>query len=147
MRPIPHAIISFGTSAFIYYWFQSLMAAVICFLAGVLLDIDHIPEYLAVDSKNKGIKDFYHSRLADDRPKVYLLLHSYELIFILWFIIQIFHLNLFWVAVAFSISVHLILDQLYNPIYCSYTYFLIYRVLKKFNSNELFLIKGKKQGS
>lgn len=147
MRPVPHVIISLGISAFIYYWFQSLIAALVCFFTGVLLDIDHIPEYLALKGKEKSIKDFYYSRLADGQPKVYLILHSYELIFLLWLVIAIFHLGLFWVAAALSVTSHLVLDQLFNPIHRPYTYFLIYRAIKKFDSQELFIIEDKKSNS
>lgn len=141
MKPSYHVVISFGLAAFIYAWFSSLWAGLVCFFAGVFLDIDHIPEYLTLSTRKKSLKDFYHSKLANEKERVYLVLHSYELIFLLWLAIQIFNLNLYWVAIAVSISIHLIFDQIHNPLTCSYTYFFTYRAMKGFNSRELFFLE------
>ncbi|MEW6009522.1 MAG: hypothetical protein AB1629_07815 [Candidatus Omnitrophota bacterium] len=138
MRPVSHVVISVGTAAFIYSWFSSLWAALICFLSGILFDIDHIPEYLFFRKGKIGLKDFYYSNLANEKERIYVILHSFELIIFLWTVISVFRLNLFWIVITLSFSVHLIFDSFFNPVVTIYTYFLSYRIVKGFRAHHLF---------
>lgn len=147
MRPVSHLVISAFSAAFIYAWFLSFSAALASFLAGVFIDLDHVPEYWAFRGRKSRFKDFYRIRLADQKEKIYLFLHSFELIFLLWCAINFFKLDMLWVAVAFNASAHLLLDQFSNPRFSPYTYFLTYRILKKFKSRYLFIPQLEKENS
>lgn len=138
MRPISHVTISLATSVLIYAWFRSLLAAVICFLSGILLDLDHILEYLTLKERKLSLKIFYYSDLAKEKERLYLIFHSFELILFLWWTIHKFSLNLFWIAFAIGISTHLILDLIRNPVKSPLTYFLFYRLIKGFSVQHLF---------
>lgn len=64
--------------------------------------------------------------------RLYLLLHSYELLALLWIAIFVFSLPNIWKAVAIGLTQHLIFDQIANPIN-TLGYFLSYRIAKRFD--------------
>ena len=68
--------------------------------------------------------------------KLYLVLHSYEFIAILWIAIYLFSLSNIWKAAAIGFTQHIIFDQLVNPI-VPFGYFLTYRMIKGFSKKAL----------
>ena len=72
----------------------------------------------------KELKDFC---LKDKSGKIFLIFHSYELMAVFWAVILYFHPSVVWFGLAFGMSVHLLLDQIFNPIY-PLAYFLVYRM-------------------
>lgn len=68
--------------------------------------------------------------------KWFLLLHSYELIALLWGAIWLFSLSDIWKAVAIGFTQHMVLDQILNPIN-TYGYFLTFRIMKGFNKKSI----------
>lgn len=74
--------------------------------------------------------------------KVYLYLHSYELIIFLWLAIYIFKLPDIWTAIAIGMTQHLILDQITNPVN-RMGYFISYRIKNRFEKEAILqAIKG-----
>lgn len=68
--------------------------------------------------------------------KLYILLHSYEFIALLWVLIYTLSLSIAWKAAAIGFTQHLILDQLTNPVN-TYGYFLTYRIVNRFDTNKI----------
>ena len=68
--------------------------------------------------------------------RFYLLLHSYEILIVLWAAIIILGLSNIWKAVAIGFTQHIILDNITNPIR-RMGYFLSYRASKNFDSKLL----------
>jgi len=74
--------------------------------------------------------------------RLYLVLHSYEILIALWSAIFIFSLSNFWKAIAVGLTQHMILDQITNPI-SRLGYFFTYRIARGFDK-ELILKEARK---
>ncbi|MBL7130357.1 MAG: hypothetical protein ISS45_02990 [Candidatus Omnitrophica bacterium] len=142
MSPTGHLVSSLIGAGIIYSIFGSFISAVIFFISGVFIDLDHIFDYV----RQYGLKSLNIRTLSEicyehKLDKLTIIFHSFEFLLILWIFITIFKLNIFWIALALGISVHLIIDQLSNGTF-ALSYFLTYRWIKHFNTKELFFEKG-----
>ena len=131
MKPLGHVIASGVISIFVWGYFRSLGCAAISFAAGVLIDLDHLIDYFASHPFTLRPKDIYDACLNVRLKKLYVLLHSYEVIIILWLAIWLFALSNCWKAFAIGLTQHVLLDQITNPVRRA-GYFLTYRMLKGF---------------
>jgi hypothetical protein len=131
MLPIGHVITSGFVSLFVGIYFKSLGCAVVSFAAGVLIDLDHLIDYYANHKFTWKAKTVYNTCAKMDLRKLYLVLHSYELVAIFWASIYIFSLSNFWKALAIGLTQHLLFDQIFNPIK-TLGYFTTYRIIKGF---------------
>ncbi len=68
--------------------------------------------------------------------KMYLILHSYELIALLWIAIFVFSLPKIWTAAAIGMTQHLLLDSFTNPL-TSLAYFMTFRIYKGFRLKSI----------
>lgn len=123
MRPIHHAILSSVIAGGSYAATSSLPIAAATFVAGTLIDADHL-----VDSRGKLqlSPSFY-----EKQDKLFVLLHSYELLVPLWILASVFGFIplALWLTVAFV--VHLLTDQIaYRPHLLFY--FLTFRAMRGF---------------
>ena len=117
MRPVGHLVVSVVGSGIIFGIYKNFSACAIFFISNILMDIDHFFDYFY----NNGIKFVWLKDLHDwcydnQARKLLLIFHSFELIFILWLIILIFKLGMIWFWFAVGLTVHLISDQLTNPL-------------------------------
>lgn len=101
-----------------------------------MIDLDHLIDYYASHPFTANARTIYFTCLRMDLKKVYIVLHSYEIIACLWITIYVFYLGNFWKAVAIGLTQHIIFDQIVNPI-SAYSYFLTYRIAKGFKRNDL----------
>jgi membrane-bound metal-dependent hydrolase YbcI (DUF457 family) len=73
-----------------------------------------------------------------DFKKIYLFLHSIELVVLFWLIVMFFRNNMLLLGVAIGYTQHLLLDNLNNKIISPFSYFLGYKVYHNFNPDKLF---------
>jgi len=143
MRPSGHIVISAILSSAFLYATKSLPAAIISFFSGILIDLDHFADYFIFRGKiNLNIKDFYRAITKLELKKYYLILHSLELILILWLIVLTAKYNILLVAFIFGFTQHIILDLVFNSsamLHPRLFYFLSYRLCKKFEKEGLFI--------
>ena len=144
MLLIGHVVVSSIVSAFVWAFFKSFGCAAISFASGVLIDLDHVIDYYASYGFTFKAKKIYNICLELKLKKLYLILHSYELIALLWIIIYVFSLSNLWKAIAIGFTQHIILDQITNPIN-TLGYFLTYRFIKGFKK-ELIIITRSADG-
>ena len=127
------AAVSLSFEAFVHSW----PATAICFLSGVLIDVDHYLEYFIIKKKfpyrYQDLVNFCHYSKTD---KVYLIFHAYELLLLLWLAIYFFHLNVFVLGLAVGVTTHIIFDQFTNPIKPLF-YFLSYRFANYFVKSKM----------
>ena len=133
MTPLPHIVASGIISAISIAYFRSVGYAAISFLAGVLIDADHLIDYYLNHGFTFNIKKIYNSCLVLDLGKLYLVLHSYELVAFLWVSIYVFSLSMFWQAIALGLTQHIVLDQVTNPV-LAFGYFFTYRAMNGFKT-------------
>ena len=133
-KPLGHIAISGLIGAFVWWYFKSIGCAVVSFLVGIGVDFDHFMDYYLSRSFTYKVKDIYIACLKTDLKKLYLALHSYEIVVILWGLIFVLSLSNLWKAAAIGLTQHIIVDQFTNPIR-TFGYFIIFRAIKRFDSN------------
>ena len=138
MRPTYHVMISGGVTLVFALWVKSTGALVACFLSGILIDLDHYFDYYLARKELplnfKKLVDFCHNNY---HSKLYIFLHSYELLFLLWFSIYYFSLGAVWLGAAVGFTAHIICDEIVNPLR-PLSYFLTYRIKQNFSRKILF---------
>lgn len=136
MRPLAHAVTSGIISILVWAHFKSIRCAVVSFMAGVLIDLDHFIDYYTNYGFSLKIKDIYYIWVDTKLKKLYLFLHSYELIILFWAAIYALSLSNVWKAAAIGLTQHLVFDQITNPLN-TFGYFITYRMIKGFNKKLL----------
>lgn len=143
MKPSRHIAVSFSLGLALWFFTKSFPAAILCFISGIFMDLDHIIEYLI----QYGLKDFtlrnvYNvsintpKRHLEQRfKKLYLVFHSWEIAILLIFLAA-YTKNIYVFAFAAGYFIHLVMDYLGNELYCP-SYFIIYRAMKKFDTDKL----------
>jgi len=141
MSPVSHVIISAATSGIFWSFIPSWSGTLACFLSGIFLDLDHHFDYYlnkkAIPLSYKKLLSFSEKEKAG---KPYLFLHSYELLALFWFSIFYFQWGPLWGGLAVGITVHIIADQLCNPVR-PLSYFLLYRIKHEFHRGKLLTEK------
>jgi len=141
LRPTNHILISGGVTLVFSLWVKSTWALGACFLSGIFIDLDHHFDYLLekkeIPLSYKKLVDFCK---YDHQSKLYLFLHSYELLLLLWLSITYFSLGAVWLGIAIGFTTHIICDEIVNP-GRPLSYFLIYRIKHNFN-RKMFFKKG-----
>jgi hypothetical protein len=138
MKPRHHAIISGGLAAGLFWWLHSWGAALACFVSGIFIDVDHHLDYFLNRKKVPLDYQELHDYCINDRAgKIYIIFHSYELMVIFGFGIYHFQLNAVWLGAVLGVTIHIICDQLANPLKPT-AYFWIYRQYFGFQRKHLF---------
>jgi len=109
----------------------------ICFLVGILVDLDHFFEYIKETGWNVNLRQFFHYSYGIKYERFYLLLHAYEYLFLIAIIIVISDYNRLIIAAAIGYIQHLIFDQITNPVK-PLAYFISYRFKNRFSKQSLF---------
>ena len=136
MLPLGHVIASGFISALVWVFFKSFGCAAVSFLSGILIDLDHLIDYYANHGFTFKVKAMYGAFHNIRFKKLYVILHSYELIALLWALICLFSLSNIWKALAIGFTQHLIFDQFTNPINKP-GYFLTYRISRGFKKESI----------
>ena len=143
MRTSGHIVVSAGVGLFTYATYGELAPAVASFLVGTLIDLDHVIDYLYAHGKKwdwKKINGAHHERYSG---KLYVPLHSYELV-LLYFLLTLDPSLTAWrVGITLSLLCHFLCDQFFNPNRKFSTYFLINRIIHKFDTNKVLKAKEK----
>ncbi len=127
--------VSLVIGAAVYIYFKSIGAGMASFLAGILLDLDHLIDCYLNYGLNFKLRDLYNYCREIKFRKLSLIFHSYELLMIFWGFILIFSLGDIWKGIAIGMTQHILSDQLANPARDKLdrrTYFLTFRLKNKF---------------
>ena len=117
----------------------------------VLMDLDHIPDYIFWGSRPLGINRFFKDTYFPNWSRVVLLFRAFE-----WLAVMVVLLVLFpsWelAGVTLGYGAHMFMDQLGNtsaegkrgasPLF----YFISYRIQNGFRTPLLFIVSRKDQG-
>ena len=144
MRTSGHIIVSAGIGLVTYAAFGEVAPAIASFLVGTLIDLDHIIDYLYAHGKRwdwKKVNAAHHEKISG---KLYVPLHSYELV-LLYFLLTLNPALTPWrVGVTLSLLAHFLCDQFFNPNRKFSTYFLIHRIIHKFDTTKVLKQKPAK---
>lgn len=136
MMPVAHVVASGVISALVGLFFKSFGCAAVSFITGVFIDLDHLFDYYISHRFTLNVKRIYCACRMIRFRRLFILLHSYELIALLWIAIYILSLSNIWKAAAIGLTQHMILDQIANPIN-KYGYFLTYRLMNRFKRDRI----------
>jgi flagellar biosynthesis protein FliR len=118
--------------------------SVALFLSGIFIDLDHWLDYFIHEKKVRlDVKDFFTKCEGYGLSKVYLVLHSYELI-ILLAVVVVLTKNTVLAGVLAGVTTHLVFDQFTNGAHM-FGYSFIFRAFTKFDIKTAFP-KPPKQG-
>ena len=137
MTPAKHVAISVVTAAGFGFFTKSWAGGLACFLSGIFIDLDHVLDFIIFEKRLcKSLKEL--ERFCEQRHgKIYLFLHSFELLLILWITVFYFHFEPIWLGIVFGLTVHMVADQIVNPVN-PWTYFILYRAKLKFPRSIFF---------
>ncbi len=138
MRTEYHMASSAVISTALYVFFRSWELSVANFLTGVFIDIDHIVDYVAERGRDFNIIDFFKVFYEDLTQKVYVLLHSWELMVTLFMVAWLTGWNVWAVGFLIGYGVHMIMDQFSAETIRAYS--LIWRVRHGFERVNAFSV-------
>jgi hypothetical protein len=136
MRVSCHLIISLPLAAAFYAATDSWSGSLAAGAANVLIDLDHIPDYLWWRRGWRGWRDMVDSAAQSQWSRLVVLLHSWELLVLAaLFLTRWFTPWLGWGLVT-GWACHMACDSLVNEVRWGF-YFLTFRVGKRFERNRL----------
>ncbi len=112
MTPSRHAAISLGLGLMLWWATASFMSLALSVIAGFLIDLDHLTEY-------------FRFRFTGKSDKLFIILHSYELLPIIWAIGLILNVERAAMVVTIGFLSHLAADILAygsNPLVYSFCF-------------------------
>lgn len=137
MRTLGHIITSAGVGLATYHRYRSPKAALASFLVGWLIDLDHIVDYVRAHGWRWNWSRFAEARHEDYSGKLYLPLHSFELVALFFILFRGSNRQPMRVGITLSVLTHLILDQRCNPCRRPLTYFLAHRIRNRFDAGAI----------
>jgi hypothetical protein len=137
MRTVGHIVTSAGVGLVSYARYRSRPAAIASFLAGWLIDLDHVVDYISAHGWKLDWSRFHEAKHEHYSGKLYLPLHSFELLAIFFFFCKGPKIHPFRVGITLSVLLHLLLDQKCNPSRRPLTYFLTDRIRKRFDATRI----------
>lgn len=139
MKPIYHFLLTIVPSLLVYQYFGLFYSSIVLIM-GVIPDIDHVLDYwYHLGIKPLEITDEYYFETG----KIYVLLHSFELIFVLFLVAYVINNNILFFAV-FGLFLHVLFDSINFSIKNNEDgkdkylfYFFTYRYFKNFQHEVL----------
>lgn len=136
-----HFFAGFLVAASIFFLYGSVYLSIIGLIFSIFIDIDHYFEALFYFKFNlvKIIKNKYNCWLQTKTMTI--LFHSWELIFLMYFLGWKFNFMPLAATVGYAVTFHLVIDTLVYSFYYNmpfYQYFLIYRAINKFDFVKLY---------
>jgi hypothetical protein len=104
--------------------------------ASVLVDLDHVPDYLWWRGRWGGVSDFFEAFHDKRVPRIVIVVHSWELMLLAWGLILGLGAPAWLKALAVGWLYHLCWDQLTNSVDCKF-YSLIHRARQGFQRRLL----------
>lgn len=137
MKAEQHAAFSLALSVVLHAVFRSWTTTIVSFLSGILLDLDHIIDYLVEHGLQLDLKLFMRSFDEGLYNRAYVVLHAWELLFLLGVFTWLTDWNPWLVGLLAGSGLHLFLDQLVNRP-SKWGYFLFWRWKNNFEFRKSF---------
>jgi len=114
MRVEHHLTISAGISGIIYYLSRSWELTTSSFLAGVLIDIDHVIDYFLNEGIKLNIKDFFRFYRDERYKRLTIVFHAWEWLIFLFVFLWFSGWNTWLTGILIGFTQHLLFDKFYN---------------------------------
>ncbi len=137
MKLRSHVVASIIFSTIFFVVFKSWSIAVSSFMSGVLIDCDHVIDYLLKFRKRFRVKDFFGTYYNDKMLFVMIIFHSWELLLLLNIYAFLMSGNPRVIGVTMGFTQHVALDQTFNNLN-GWIYFFFWRLKRGFYAKEMF---------
>ena len=144
MKPQYHVVSSALIAGVLYLFFKSWSMALSCFISGILIDIDHIYDYLREYGMPFMVKKFFTEVYSDNIPRLTLIFHSWELVLLIGIIAWVYNGNPWFAGIFVGLGQHIVLDKLNNGERLR-SYSFIWRWKKQFEFEAVFSNLAKKK--
>lgn len=132
-----HIAVSALISGILYAIFKSMGLSIASFIAGVLIDVDHIIDYILAHGLHFDAGEFMDYFYKEKHQKITLILHGWELLIILLAAAILSGFNPIIAGTLVGYGHHIVSDVIYSKApFCSYS--IICRWKKGFDSNVIF---------
>jgi len=130
-------------SAGVYCLSGSLGLATISLLSGILMDLDHVIDYVLHHGGRFDIRDFFSFFYEERYNRLTLVFHGWEWLITLFILSWATRWDVVITGIFIGFSQHLVLDKLYNiSRFSSYSFF--YRLSVGFNPEFIYLKNRKR---
>lgn len=137
MKLAHHISFSAVISTILYFILESWRLSLVSFISGILIDIDHILDYLIEYRMRFDMQEFLNFFYKEKHRKITLILHGWEWLLCLGLATVLIDYNP-WIAGLFvGYGHHMVSDFLYSKANLK-SYSLIWRWTQKFNSEIIF---------
>jgi hypothetical protein len=136
MKPSTHIAASAAISTSLLYTTKSELIAGASFFCGFLIDFDHVLDYIREYGFRNNAKDFFRIFHETRFNKLFLIFHAWELVIGLFLLAALSGYNELIIGISIGMFHHLLLDQIANGV-TPWGYFIIYRAVKKFSTNDI----------
>lgn len=134
MSAVPLAVAAYAATS------GSLAAAFMAGASSVLIDCDHVLDYLLCNKRWGGLSHFFAMCEEGRLPRLYLLLHSFELVIFLWLLVGTGVAAAWGVGLTIGVTGHMLMDWVGNRHLVKQSfYWLWYRAVNRFDGNALYL--------
>lgn len=138
MKAAHHGAVSLASGGLLWLGLGSQGAGVACFLTGLLLDLDHVVDYLCHRPRENTLADLVDVCESCRLDRVVLPLHSWELLVLAVLAAAVFpQQRPLLVGAAVGLGTHLLTDQISNPV-TRRAYFMLHRWRHGFRRRAFF---------
>ena len=146
MLPSRHIALSFPLGVATGLYTQSVIFGFLCFFSGVLIDVDHVIDYLI----HRGLKTLDVVKIyqtcgnmakpeADGGAKrIFIIFHAIEIAILLW-AGYVLSKNLYLLSIAIGYTGHLAADSICNANIKPQSYFIFWRDINGFKTTKLIV--------
>ena len=132
-----HAAFSLICAGILYAATRSFGLSAGFFIGGVLIDLDHLIDYVFSCRFRVGLLSFYERCENRDLSHAVLILHGWEYVAALLIVLVACDWNIWIAGTWLGFTAHMICDQVTNKPY-PLSYFIIWRMVHGFRMKEVF---------
>jgi hypothetical protein len=128
-----HLVLSVALAVYFYWLTGGWVWPILAIIGGILIDTDHFIDYFLYCGPTLDLLGFFtHRHLASG--KIYVVLHSWELVFLMW----LGSLAVLWITpLVAGMTVHLLVDTFSRRRKSILFYSLIYRAFHGFKREKI----------
>jgi hypothetical protein len=110
MKPRFHVIASVSLAGVLYAYSRSVELSLSCLLSGILIDLDHVPDYIIEHGNPFRVKEFFFRFRQGQMNRIYLVLHGWEWIVLLAAVSWLSGWNHLIAGTMIGMALHLLMD-------------------------------------
>ncbi len=116
MRPQYHVASSAIVAGILYVLFKSWSMSFSCFLSGILIDLDHIYDFIKETGSPIKFKELYGLAKKNNITHCTIVFHSWELVLLLFMVAWFTNWNPWIAGVLIGFGHHMIMDAFHNKV-------------------------------